>query len=202
MTCSERVLSPADLCGSIRALRRIRHQLSRSLDRPLRIRMESKRDGGYCCFSHPHAVTSSLLRSLNHSFSHALTHQFPRKLSHPLTQFPTQKYLHQIPSFIQFTLYHIQPLLHSLFTPSINTSCHSFIQPLQPPYTFIHSIVTHFAAPSFPYSPSCIFTLPHSIPSSTDHFSNAAVFPSMMYLVTPYSINATVYLCSVTLYHL
>jgi len=92
--------------------------------------MESKRDGGYCCFSHPHAVTSSLLRSLTHSFSHALTHQFPRKLSHPLTQFPTQKYLHQIPSFIQFTLYHIQPLLHSLSTPSINTSCHSFIQPL------------------------------------------------------------------------
>jgi hypothetical protein len=114
MTCSERGLSPADLSGSIRALRRIRHQSSRSLDRPLRIRMESKRDGGYCCFSHTHAVTSSLLRSLTHSFSHALTHQFPRKPRHPLTQFPTQKYLHQIPSFIQFTLHHIQPLLHSL----------------------------------------------------------------------------------------
>jgi len=131
-TCCEVVLSPAYLSGSITAIRRTRHQSSRSLDRPLRIRMESKRDGGYCSFSHSHAVTSSLLRSLTHSFSHALTHQFTRKVSHSLIHFPTQKYLHQIPSFIQFTLYHIQPLLHSLFHSFIQKyiQCHFYIQPL------------------------------------------------------------------------
>ena len=123
-TCSERVLSPADLSGSIRAIRRIRHQSSRSLDRPLRIRMESKRDGGYCCFSHPHAVTSSLLRSLTHAFSNALTYHFTRTQS-PAHSIPDP----EIPSPDSF-LHSDHSLPHSA-TPSLTFSLlHQQIHPL------------------------------------------------------------------------
>jgi len=124
-TYCEGVLSPADLSGSIRAIRRTSHQSSRSPDRPLRIRMESKRDGGYCCFSHSHAATSSLLRSLTHSFSHALTHQFTRKLIQSLAHsFPEP----ELPSPDSF-IHSVHSLPHSA-TPSLTFSLHPEIYSL------------------------------------------------------------------------
>jgi hypothetical protein len=92
--------------------------------------MESKRDGGYCYFqavSRSHFFTTSV----PHSLVQPRTYQFYRKISHSLTQFSTQKYLHQIPSFIQFTLPH-SATLHSLFHSLIQKYIHShfFIQPL------------------------------------------------------------------------
>jgi hypothetical protein len=125
-TCCEGVLSPAYLSGSIRAIPRTRHQSSRPLDRPLRIRMESKRDGGYCSFSHYHAATSSLLRSFTHSFSHALTHQFSHKLIQSLAQsFPDPEirspdsFIHSVHSLphsatLSLTFSLIHPEIHSL----------------------------------------------------------------------------------------
>lgn len=132
-TCCERVLSPADVSGSIRAIRRTRHQSSRSLERPLRIRVESKRDGG-CCFSHSHAVTSSLLRSLTHSFSHALTHQFTRKLIQSLAHSIPDP---EIPSPDSF-IHSVHSLTHSA-TPSLTLSL---------PHPEIHSLsLLHSATP-------------------------------------------------------
>jgi hypothetical protein len=100
-TCFEGVLPPEDLCGSIRAIRTTRHQSSRPLERPMGNRMESKRDGEYCCFSHSHAVTSSLLRSLTHSLSHALIHQFTRYLIQSLVHSIPDAKIPSPDSFIQ-----------------------------------------------------------------------------------------------------
>jgi hypothetical protein len=123
--CCEGILSPAYLSGSIRAIRRTRYQSSRSLDRPLRIRMESKRDGGYCSFSHSHAATSSLLRSFTHSFSHALTYQFTHKLIQSLAHSFPDPEIHSPDSFIHsvHSLPHSANLLltFSLIHPEIHS---------------------------------------------------------------------------------
>ena len=150
------------------------------------------------------SVPHSLVQPRTHSSVHSQTHSVTRSLnSRPRNTFT--RFLHSFSSlsntFSHSLTHSVTPSSRNTFTVTSSFS-HSLAPFDQPPYSFIHSIVTHFAASSTSSSSICIITFPHSIPSFIDYFRNDAVFPSVTYIVTPYFIKATAYLCSVTPYHL